>query len=71
VRMLISTPSEIVRGGHPARSRLRRTAQPGPWDSQLEGATVWQELVRMAVTWGVMAGLVAFFYWMMSNIGTF
>jgi hypothetical protein len=32
---------------------------------------VWQELVRMAVTWGVMVGLVAFFYWMLANIGTF
>lgn len=30
-----------------------------------------EELIRMAVTWGVMAGLVAFFYWMLSNIGTF
>jgi hypothetical protein len=32
---------------------------------------MWQELVRMAVTWGVMCGLVAFFYWMLANIGTF
>ncbi len=32
---------------------------------------MWQELVRMAVTWGVMVGLVAFFYWMLANIGTF
>ncbi|BBX42112.1 hypothetical protein MSIM_35630 [Mycobacterium simiae] len=30
-----------------------------------------EELVRMAVTWGVMCALVAFFYWMLSNIGTF
>jgi hypothetical protein len=34
-------------------------------------APVIEELVRMAVTWGVMCGLVAFFYWMLSNIGTF
>lgn len=32
---------------------------------------MWQELVRMTVTWVVMCGLVAFFYWMLSNIGTF
>jgi len=25
----------------------------------------------MAVTWVVMCGLVAFFYWMLGNIGTF
>jgi hypothetical protein len=37
----------------------------------LGGRTVWQELIRMAVTWVVMCGLVAFFYWMMGNIGTF
>lgn len=30
-----------------------------------------EELVRMTVTWGAMCGLVAFFYWMLSNIGTF
>ena len=35
------------------------------------GPIVWQELVRMAVTWVVMCGLVAFFYWMLGNIGTF
>lgn len=32
---------------------------------------MWQELVRMVVTWVVMCGLVAFFYWMLANIGTF
>lgn len=32
---------------------------------------MWEELVRMAVTWVVMCGLVAFFYWMLGNIGTF
>lgn len=32
---------------------------------------MWQELVRLAVTWAVMFGLVAFFYWMLANIGTF
>jgi hypothetical protein len=32
---------------------------------------MWQELVRLVVTWAVMCGLVAFFYWMLSNIGTF
>jgi hypothetical protein len=36
-----------------------------------EASSVIEEIVRMAVTWGVMCGLVAFFYWMMSNIGTF
>ena len=39
--------------------------------SAIGGHLVWQELVRMAVTWGVMVGLVAFFYWMLGNIGTF
>lgn len=34
-------------------------------------AIVWQELVRLAVTWAVMCGLVAFFYWMLASIGTF
>ncbi len=33
--------------------------------------TVWQELVRLGVTWIVMCGLVAFFYWMLGSIGTF
>ncbi|GAT10802.1 hypothetical protein RMCN_3935 [Mycolicibacterium novocastrense] len=32
---------------------------------------MWQELVRLTVTWIVMCGLVAFFYWMLGNIGTF
>ncbi len=32
---------------------------------------MWQELARLVVTWGVMCGLVAFFYWMLANIGTF
>lgn len=32
---------------------------------------MWQELVRMAVTWVAMCGLVAFIYWMLANIGTF
>jgi hypothetical protein len=32
---------------------------------------MWQEVVRLAVTWGVMCALVAFFYWMLGNIGTF
>jgi hypothetical protein len=35
------------------------------------GPTVLEELIRMTITWVVMCGLVAFFYWMMSNIGTF
>jgi hypothetical protein len=30
-----------------------------------------QELARMAVTRGAMAALVAFFYWMLGNLGTF
>jgi hypothetical protein len=30
-----------------------------------------EELVRMAITWRAMCGLLAFFYWMLSNIGTF
>lgn len=29
------------------------------------------ELFRLSLTWVVICGLVAFFYWMMSNIGTF
>ncbi|MBV8860494.1 MAG: hypothetical protein JO259_01335 [Mycobacterium sp.] len=36
-----------------------------------EVENVWQELVRMVVTWVVMCGLVAFFYWMLGSIGTF
>ncbi len=30
-----------------------------------------QEIVRMLITWGAIAALVGFYYWMMSNIGTF
>lgn len=30
-----------------------------------------QELVRMAITWGAMLGIIWFWYWLISNIGTF
>ncbi len=29
------------------------------------------ELFRLSITWVAICGLVAFFYWMMGNIGTF
>lgn len=30
-----------------------------------------QEAVRMVVTWSAMLGITAFWYWLMSNIGSF
>ena len=30
-----------------------------------------QDIVRLAVAWGGTAALVFFWYWLMSNIGTF
>ncbi|MDA4085014.1 hypothetical protein MHAS_00757 [Mycolicibacterium hassiacum DSM 44199] len=30
-----------------------------------------QEFVRMAVTWGAMGAVIWFWYWLISNIGTF
>ena len=32
---------------------------------------MWQELVRLAVTWFAMCVVIAFWYWMFSRIGTF
>ena len=32
---------------------------------------VFQELIRMAVAWGAMGAIVFFWYWLISNIGTF
>jgi hypothetical protein len=29
------------------------------------------ELIRLAFAWGVMGGIVVFWYWLLSNIGTF
>jgi hypothetical protein len=37
------------------------------WDLAL----TWQDLLRFAITWGACTGLVAFWYWIMSRIGTF
>lgn len=34
-------------------------------------AITWQDLVRFALTWVFCAGLVYFWYWVMSRIGTF
>ncbi|WP_156425120.1 hypothetical protein [Mycobacterium sp. GA-1285] len=39
--------------------------------AEMKGPAVWQEMVRLTLTWVVMCGLVAFFYWMLGNIGTF
>jgi hypothetical protein len=61
---LLSAPAVVLASDENGHFRLGRNSTDG-------GATVWQELVRMAVTWGVMVGLTAFFYWMLSNIGTF
>ncbi|NIH97270.1 hypothetical protein FHU31_004260 [Mycolicibacterium fluoranthenivorans] len=30
-----------------------------------------QELVRLVFAWGAMVGIVAFWYWLLANIGTF
>lgn len=32
---------------------------------------MWQEIVRLAFAWGVMVLVIAFWYWIMRNIGTF
>jgi hypothetical protein len=32
---------------------------------------VLQELIRMVVAWGAMIGVTWFWYWLISNIGTF
>ncbi|CAM2800435.1 hypothetical protein SKPI104516_04020 [Skermania piniformis] len=32
---------------------------------------MWQEIVRLAFAWGVILAVVAFWYWIISNIGTF
>jgi hypothetical protein len=32
---------------------------------------VLDELVRMIVAWGAMGAVIAFWYWIMANIGTF
>ncbi|PQM48232.1 hypothetical protein C1Y40_01543 [Mycobacterium talmoniae] len=32
---------------------------------------MWQEILRLLLAWGAICGMVAFWYWMMSNIGTF
>jgi hypothetical protein len=53
-----------------ARTRFN-TGSASATNSRTGGPTVLEELIRMTITWGVMCALVAFFYWMMSNIGTF
>lgn len=30
-----------------------------------------QDIVRLVVAWGAVGAIVAFWYWIMSNIGTF
>ena len=30
-----------------------------------------QELVRLTFAWGAMVGIIWFWYWLLSNIGTF
>lgn len=32
---------------------------------------MWSELVRLAFAWGAMIAIVGFWYWLLSNIGTF
>ncbi|AHH17798.1 hypothetical protein NONO_c30110 [Nocardia nova SH22a] len=32
---------------------------------------MWQEIVRLAVAWGGVLLITAFWYWVMKNIGTF
>lgn len=32
---------------------------------------MWQEVVRIGLGWGMAAGLVGFWYWVMRGIGTF
>lgn len=50
---------------------LRKFGFYGGGHSETGGTAVMEELVRMAITWRAMCGLPAFFYWMLSNIGTF
>ena len=35
------------------------------------GPVMWQEIVRLLIAWGAIGVLIVFWYWMMSNIGTF
>lgn len=30
-----------------------------------------QDIVRLALAWGAVIGIIAFWYWVMRNIGTF
>jgi hypothetical protein len=32
---------------------------------------MFQELIRMVITWGAMLAIIWFWYWLISNIGTF
>lgn len=32
---------------------------------------MWQEIVRLLIAWGAIGVLIVFWYWLMSNIGTF
>jgi len=32
---------------------------------------MWQEILLLLLAWGATAALIAFWYWMFSNIGTF
>ena len=32
---------------------------------------MFEELIRMALTWGAMVAIIWFWYWLMSNIGSF
>lgn len=32
---------------------------------------MWQDIVRLFLAWGGVIAIIAFWYWIMSNIGTF
>ncbi len=32
---------------------------------------MWEEIVRLVIAWGIIALIIAFWYWLLSNIGTF
>jgi hypothetical protein len=32
---------------------------------------MWQDILRLAIGWGAMLAVIAFWYWVFSSIGTF
>jgi hypothetical protein len=64
-------PSVGALSGSNVGTRLEYLLGRASSPDRKKGHDLFLEIVRMGLTWGAMLALIAFWYWLMSNIGTF